>query len=395
MPSGAAQRLEVCEPECGVAEVVVLPTEMGEHLLSRFHNHCTPLYGGSVFSVPLPRTGAATEQEAADASVPTVLVTSRPPRYRVDYVDQLVGDDSDGRAPKEVVLEFRTDPFRTDGVDVIHLTDVTTVLGSHRSPERQRTRRAKRFTRMLRRRRIALVRTVRGGEATRAGSPAEAIIDAAATTVTSLSPLTAADGKPTLVIGHSHLRDRFLGFPQADPVAGRLLLTAMSALHSSTRAAIGVFGVADVPGWSLRIAGRVPMEYQDAYTHALADHTAAVSLRDEVLSDAASVHEVSQAELVIVPATTSYPSHAIIMLALSLDRPVLVEDSEQTAALAEEVGPSWVRRHSGPLTAHALETALTAFRAEPPTGRPNLDARAPNLISAHYSAVYRSAAATR
>ncbi|NKF33302.1 hypothetical protein HER21_43545, partial [Pseudomonas sp. BGM005] len=90
------------------------------------------------------------------------------------------------------LLEFRTDPFRSHGVDVIHLTDITTVLGGRRTSERERTRRAKRFAKMLRRRRIALVRTLRGGEAARAASRAEAIVNAAATTVTSLEPAAAA-----------------------------------------------------------------------------------------------------------------------------------------------------------------------------------------------------------
>lgn len=393
MAPGASQRFEVRQTQGGVAEVIVLPAEMGEHMLSRFHNHCTPLYGGCVFSVPLPRTGAATEPDATEASVPTVLVTSRPPRHRVDFVDQLIGDDSNGQAPKDFLLEFRTDPFRSHGVDVIHLTDITTVLGGRRTPERERTRRAKRFAKMLRRRRIALVRTLRGGEATRAASRAEAIVDAAATTVTSLEPTASADGRATVVVEHSHFRDRFLGFPRETPVAGRALITAIHALHPSTRAAIGVFGVACLPDWTLRIAGRAPSDFADDYARTLAEHTDSVSMRDEALSDAASVEEVSRAEIVIIPAPTSYQSLAVAMLALSLDRPILVEDSEQMRSLADEVGTSWVRRHTGPLTAHALEEALAGFRADPPTGRPNLDARAPNQISARYSAVYRAAAA--
>lgn len=364
-------------------------------MLSRFHNHCTPLYGGCVFSVPLPRTGASTEPGVTEACVPTVLVTSRPPRHRHDYVDELVGDDSEGRAPKGVVLEFRTDPFRAHGVDVIHLTDIATVLGGPRTPARERTRRAKRFTRMLKRRGIALVRTVREGEATREPSPAEAIVNAAATSVTSPDPTAAAAGHAITVIGHSHVRDRFLGFPREDPVAGRVLITAVTTLHPSSQPAVNVFGIADVPGWTLRIAGKVPIEIEESYARTLADHTDTMSLRDELLSDAACVSEVSQAEIVLVTGVANHRSQSILMLALSLDRPVLVEDTPQTRSLAEEVGTSWVRRHPGPLTAHALETELAALRADPPIGRPNLDSRDPNLISEQYNAVYRAAAAAR
>lgn len=348
-----------------------------------------------MFSVPLPRTGAATEPGATEASVPTVLVTSRPPRHRVDYVDELVGDDSEGRAPTGAVLEFRTDPFRAHGVDVIHLTDIATVIGGPRTRDRERTRRAKRFTKMLRRRGIALVRTVRETEADRSRSRAEAIVDAAATTVTSLDAVTAADGRATVVIGHSHLRDRFLGFPREEAVAGRVLITAVNTLHPSSRPAVSVFGVADLPGWTLRLAGKVPIDLEDSYARTLADLTDTVSLRDELLSDAECVSEISQAEIVLITAPTNHRSQSVLMLALSLDRPVLVEDSPQTRALADEVGPSWVRRHAGPLTAQTLENELAALRADPPTGRPRLDARDPNLISEQYFAVYRAAAAAR
>lgn len=393
MPPRASKCGEIRQPQGRVAEVVVLPAEMGEDMLSRFHNHCTPLYGGSVFSVPVPRTGAATEQGATEASVPTVLVTSRPPRYRVDYVDQLIGDDSEGRAPKDVVLEFRTDPFRARGADVIHLTDISSVLGDRSA--RDRTRRAKRFIRLLRRRRIALVRTLRGEEANGPDSRAEVIVDGAAAAVLALHPTTAADGRSAQVVAHSHMRDRFLGFPRQESVPGRVLITAVTTLHPTCRAALTVFGLADLPAWTLRVAGKVPVEHEAAYMRTLADHPDSMSLRDELLSDASCVSEVSQAEIVIVGAAEAYESQSILMLALSLDRPVLVEDTEQTRSLAEEVGPSWVRRHSGPLTADELEKTLASFRADPPTGRPNLESRAPNLISAQYRAVYRAAAAAR
>lgn len=348
-----------------------------------------------MFSVPLPRTGAATEPGATEASVPTVLVTSRPPRFRVAYVDQLVGDDSEGKAPKGVVLEYRTDPFRAHGVDVIHLTDITAVLGDRRTHERGRMRRAKRFTKFLRRRGIALVRTAHSEEASHETSRAEAIVDGAAVTVLSLHPMIAADGRQTQVVGHSHLRDRFLGFPSDESVTGRVLVTALTTLDPTCRTVPTVFGVADLPGWTLRIAGKTPADHERLYAGALADLIGTVSLRDELLSDASSVSEVSQAEIVLVTAPETYDAQCILMLSLSLDRPVLVEDTPQTRLLAEEVGPTWVRRHTGPLTAQSLETALAALRADPPTGRPNLDLRAPNLISAHYDAVYRTAAATR
>lgn len=368
---------------------------MGEDVLSRFHNHCTPLYCGCVFSMPPTPTGAAHDEDATGPSIPTVLVTSRPPRHRVDYVDQLVGDDSAGQAPSSVMLEFGTDPSRAHGVDVIHLTDITTVIGDHRDPARVRMRRAKRFVKLLERRRIALVRTVYAPDAGRAVSRAEAIVNEAAASVIALSPSTMAEGHATLVIGHSHFRDRFLGYPREEATPGRLLITATDTMHPKYEATLKVFGVSDLPGWTLRIAGRVSPALEESYARTIADHTDTISLRNEALSDAARVSEISQAEVIVISAAETYEALSLLMLALSLDRPVLVEDTAQTRALADEIGPSWVRRHTGPLTAKTLETALVDLRTHPPMGGPNLDSRDPNLISGLYADVFKAAAAGR
>nr|WP_194425475.1 hypothetical protein [Microbacterium aquimaris] len=218
------------------------------------------------------------------------------------------------------------------------------------------------------------------------------IIDQAAASLVSLTATTSSTGHATVIIAHSHLRDRFLGFPRAESVPGRILITAHDELPAAYEAVVKVFAASDLPEWTLRIAGAVPAELEDSYTRTLADHTGAFSLRDEALSDAARVEEISQAELVVVAAPESNESQSIILLALSLDRAVLVEDTAAMRTLADEVGSEWVRRHPGALTADALETALLALRSSPPADRPNLDAREPNAISAQYTAVFRAAA---
>lgn len=345
-----------------------------------------------MFSALRPRTREKRARDV-DAIAVTVLVTARPPRHRLDYIDQLVGDDSAGRAPSGVTREFATNPFRARDVDVIHLTDVSKAIGTVRTAERERTRRAKRFVRFLRRQRIALVRTVPSGEAKAAPSHAERIIDKAAASLVSMTTPTSATGHATVVIPHSHLRDRFLGFPRDPSIRGRMLIAAHDELPSAYEAAVKVFAAADLPEWTLRIAGPVPAEIAGSYARTLADRWDAISRRDEVLSDAALVEEVSRAEIVMVTAPETHESQSMLLLALSLDRPVLVADTALTRSIADEVGADWVRRYSGAFTVDALERTLGAFRSEPPTGRPHLDERDPNTISARYTAVFRAAAA--
>jgi len=342
-----------------------------------------------VLSVPRLRTRTKDSEDGATRK-PKILVTTRPPHHRVDYVDQLIGDDSAGGAPTGVIHEFSLDPLRPRDADVIHLTDVEKVIGGHRLPEDERTRRAKRFIKMLRRRGIALVRTVESPAAGIERSRAEATINRAAAYLIALNPTISAE-QDVVVIPHSHLRDRFLGFPREEVRPGRMLITARGTLPPPYEAAVKVMAVADLPDWTLRVAGDVPTEAKESYARSLADLGGVMSLRDDQLSDAASVTEISQAEVVLVVEPDRYDSQSVILMALSLDRPVLVADTPAMQSLADEVGPGWVQRHPGPLTAVALETALREFRANPPRHPPQLDARDPNEISARYAAVFRRA----
>lgn len=344
-----------------------------------------------MFSVPRPRT-RRTSAETVRRAEPTVLVTSRPPRHRIDYVDQLLGDDSAGEAPSGLVRTFDTNPSRTRDVDVVHLTNIDKAIGRPHTSEQSRIRRAKQFVKHLRRHRIALVLTVSGEEVGRTRSCAEAIIDAAAAARISMSTVASAPGHEVTVIAHSHLRDRYLGFPRGEAVPGRILITAHTLFPAEYVAAVKVFGVADLPGWNMRIAGGVSDDDLGSYLRTLGDHPDSISLRNEELSDAARVVEVTEAEIVLIAAPDTYEAQSIMLHALSLDRPVLVEDTPGTQALADEVGASWVRRYSGPLTARSLEAVLHDLRTAPPTEAPHLDAREPNAISAQYAAVMHAAA---
>jgi hypothetical protein len=314
----------------------------------------------------------------------------------VGYVDQLVGDKSAGEAPGGVEFEFSDNLRSTADVDVVHLTALSAVLGDRRVPQSERVRRARRFVKTLGRRRIALVRTVfgNGGGSTRAVSRAEAILDRSTSSYIVLDATAATPhDRPVTVIRHSHLRDRFLGYPRARTVPGRLVLASTGTFHPAYEAPLKVFAVANLADYTLRLVGKVPSALTDSFARTVSRYPATISLREDPLSDAGRVEEITQAELVIVASPDSYEAHSLIILALSLDRPVLVEDTASTRRLADEVGHDWVRLHEGRLTAATLETAVEDLRAHPPTGRPDLAAREPNVIAAQYAAVFRGAAA--
>lgn len=327
-----------------------------------------------------------------------VVVSSRPPSHRVGYVDQLVGDDSAGGAPNGLALEFREDPLSTSALDVVHLTSTAAILGDRRTPAHERIRRAKRFAKAIKRRRIPVVRTLFGDDAARSRTPSrtDLILDEVTTAYIALSSTTPTPGgRRAEVIPHGHLRARYLGYPRAERVPGRMLFVSNDVLPSGYEGPLKVFAVADLPRWTLRIVGRAPSALTGSFARTVSRNPSRISVRDEAISDAARVEEVTRAELVIVASPDSYESLSTIMLALSLDRPVLVESTAATTRLAEEVGTGWVRTHEGPLTAATLEAALHDLEAHPPLARPDLDAREPNAVAARYAAVFRDAAASR
>lgn len=327
-----------------------------------------------------------------------VVVSSRPPAHAVGYVDQLVGDDSAGGAPGGLDLEFREDPLAASSPDVAHLTSTTAIIGDLRTPASERIWRAKRFVKSIKRRRIVLVRTVFEDEGAHglAPSPTDPILDEVTTAFITLTPTTATAGnRAATVIPHSHLRARFLGYPRAQPQPGRLLFLSAGVIPAAYEGPLKVFAVADLPGCTLRIVGRAPASLANSFARTVSRSPSRISVREGAISDAARVVEVTSAELVVVASPFSYETVSTIMLALSLDRPVLVEATPATRSLADEVGGGWVRTHEGPLTATALEAAVHDLQARPPTGRPNLEAREPNAVAAQYAAVYRGAAGWR
>ncbi|MFT4214402.1 MAG: hypothetical protein QM622_06455 [Microbacterium sp.] len=332
------------------------------------------------------------QRERATSTGVRVLVAERAPSHAVAYVDQFGGDDSAGSAPTGVDYQYRANLSGDLDADVIHLAAIDSVIGGPKTPEHVRRRRAAALVKSLKRDRIALVRTVFGG--TVSTSPAHAIVDGATTSFVVLSPTTRTpDARRTHLVPHSHLRDRFLGYPRSTTVPGRIVFASPRTLDRAYEGPLKVFAQAGLPGYTLRIVGSVPAPLTMSFQRTIGRYPDKISLQDGPNSDALRVQEISRAELVVVGAPDSYDALSTVMLALSLDRPVLIEDTAGTRSLADEVGHEWVHLHPGRLTADSLAAATAHLRHMPPTGRPNLDARAPNRIADQYASVFREAAA--
>jgi glycosyltransferase involved in cell wall biosynthesis len=202
----------------------------------------------------------------------------------------------------------------------------------------------------------------------------------------------ATEGVPGVTVAHGHYRGWFERHPHRDPRPGSLVFAGLIRPYKNVPGLVAAFSAAaaDDPGLTLHVAGapgsvETAAEVRDATGD---DDRIRLTLRH--LDDAELVAAVTEAELVVLPYRDMHNSGAAL-LALSLDRPLLVPDNAVTAELAAEVGPGWVHRYDGELTAETLRRALSAVREERRAPRPDLSGREWDGAAAAHVAVYRQA----
>ena len=209
---------------------------------------------------------------------------------------------------------------------------------------------------------------------------------------------TPHDGStPVATILHGHYRDWFAAYPRKLAAPGRLVFFGRIRRYKNVDGLIAAFRDtrdADAAGGlSLHVAGRPSSVDLTETLEDAARQDPRVSVELGFVADEDLVAAVTSAELVVLPYLEMHNSGSILT-ALSLDRPVLVPDNEANRVLAREVGPEWVLRYSGALTGEELLRALSALRATPPTGSPDLHRRNWDAAGVAHAAAFRAAAAT-
>ena len=197
---------------------------------------------------------------------------------------------------------------------------------------------------------------------------------------------------PTSTIVHAHYRDWFERIEpavEATPNPRRALYFGLIKPYKGVEQLLAA--VADSPEADLDV--RLVGSPSDP---ALADQVRAAVAADARVSadlsyadDATLAAEIAAAALVVLPYRAMHNSGALL-LALSLDTPVLAPDNEVNRRLAEEVGEGWLHLFEGTLTIEDLERALKAVAATPPSGRPDLSAREWPESAALHAAAFRA-----
>ncbi|MBG6098174.1 glycosyltransferase [Nocardioides luteus] len=198
---------------------------------------------------------------------------------------------------------------------------------------------------------------------------------------------------PTSTILHAHYRDWFERIePAAEvtPNPRRALYFGLIKPYKGVEQLLEA--VADSPEADLdvRLVGSPADPTLADRVRAAVSADPRISAELSYADDATLAAEIAAAALVVLPYKAMHNSGALL-LALSLDTPVLAPDNEVNRRLAEEVGEGWLHLFDGTLTIEDLERTLKAVAAGPPPGRPDLSAREWPESAALHAAAFRAA----
>ncbi|PWB97570.1 glycosyltransferase [Salinibacterium hongtaonis] len=215
-------------------------------------------------------------------------------------------------------------------------------------------------------------------------------IDSATTLFISMADAGAENDVPVEVIPHGHYSDWYprVGAP---PVAGRVLFFGLIRDYKNAPALVHAFRGISRTDVSLHVVGKLDPAELGAHIESIVAGDPRIQLSFGYADDDLLVREFSEASVVALPYREMGNSGAMV-LALSLGRPVLVPRTPANAAMADEVGPSWVRLYDGELTSAALEAAV---REGVPSDAPNLSSRDWGTVGHAHIAAYRRALESR
>jgi len=166
----------------------------------------------------------------------------------------------------------------------------------------------------------------------------------------------------TVVIPHGDFRDVFKSMPSSRKVPNRVLLFGRIEPYKGVIEFIRASEEIRTDNVEFRIVGGADAHMIaeiEAAIGARDSHRVAVTTRFETVSDSEMVSEITRASLVILPYTDSGNGNSgVAMVALSLNRPVLVYENPIMAELAREVGSEWVQMMAEPVNGPQIDRAL-------------------------------------
>jgi beta-1,4-mannosyltransferase len=181
-------------------------------------------------------------------------------------------------------------------------------------------------------------------------------------------------GPDARLVLHGHYRDWFSTYRPATPTDGRLVYFGLLKEYKGVPELLAAFGDVDDADLALHVVGRPVVPDVERAVRALGAADGRVTLTLRYVADAELARLITGAEAVVLPYVEMGNSGAAL-LALSLDRPIIVPRAPGNTELAAEVGLGWVVEYEPPLSSTKLVTALEDLRRTARTHRPDLDER--------------------
>jgi beta-1,4-mannosyltransferase len=193
----------------------------------------------------------------------------------------------------------------------------------------------------------------------------------------------------TIPLGH--YKDWYSVNDVPNPSLGKLVTFGLVRPFKGVERLLREFVKLKSAGYTLTVAGRCETKQVAESVRLAADGDPRIDLILEHIPDDALAKLIGSAEMVILPYESMLNSSALL-LALSLNRPVVVPRSNVSEAIAREVGQEWIVTYEGQLTAHKLNDALLAVRMGRRSFPPNLSERDWPKLGAQITAAYLEAA---
>lgn len=212
--------------------------------------------------------------------------------------------------------------------------------------------------------------------------------------ITLSSDSTAPSGAPTRrsVIGHfvDWFEPAGVDETPVESVPGRLLHFGLVRRYKGVTTLLREFHELNDPALSLRIVGVIHDDALRAELKEFCRIDSRISANDSYVSDDVLRAEVLASSLVVLPFTRITNSSSVI-LALSLNRPVLAPCVPSIKEVADEVGHNWVHLYEGQLEAVDIQTTLAELSRSVPEGAPDLSLRAWSRIGEEHADAFEAA----
>ena len=243
----------------------------------------------------------------------------------------------------------------------------------------------------LRIQRVPLVRTVHNSEPHEAFSRTEAILarwlDRAVRRRIYMSGAVDRGGH---LIRHGHYRDVYSLDTHSEPKVGRILYFGAIRRYKQVPQLCRAFATVRAPSATLRVVGKPATDQLRLDVERAAASDSRISVDLARVDPRRLAEEIYASQLVVLP-FEDFENSGSALLALSLDRPILVPDSASSRELLTEVGDGWVVTYQPPLTGRVIEEALAKVSAHDAGAHVNFVGRDWIDIAREHAAVYEDA----